>query len=597
MIPPDRFQRFYVKGTGVGEWEAAKPLVLTAPQGYLLRMDNVNDEYGPRFNVYNGDVADPVGSNAELMSRPAIAKTMTIVYVGTGEYDMSTYVELIEVKPYAIQNAMDPKGNGTISASTESAYAGDTVTLTTTPDEGYVLSGIDVWWIDENDNNKYVEVRGVTWYNNEAKFVMPFADVNYRAFFSPIDDYGELAVSIPKTGSMALDIPSGAQSIYLINELSDDGNYIDNADGVVTLTAPEGYALYINGYIDIADENDSLIVFDGNSMNADTLLVKNKSTYIGTFSSSRSLTFRFKSNENANDYGLKLYIDIVKKINSFAAVSVYEDMYENTIGYVNGDYAGTDAVSIPGPIDVDWVEFDREFTPKVATTVVLPFKLPENSTVNGKFYKLSEVKQVGNAWKAFMTWIGENVVPEANQPYAFIVNDDENRLQISGYDNAKISLQTAETAEQVDISKNWIFKGTYSFKTWDDYAERSLAYAFAGRSEKGISKGKFGKVAEDSYANPLRAYLCKRDASVRLQPQGRPIAKNESFVGSIENLPETIDIEFRDTEEKTTAVGRLNTVTGEIQIDRWYDLKGRKLDSKPTTKGTYFNNHKRVIVK
>ena len=78
--------------------------------------------------------------------------------------------------------------------------------------------------------------------------------------------------------------------------------------------------------------------------------------------------------------------------------------------------------------------------------------------------------------------------------------------------------------------------------------------------------------------------MCKKNADVRL---GRPLAKGE--VSSIESLPESIDVEFIDEEEKTTAIGRMNTVTGAVKIERWFDLKGRSTNHKPTTKGAFFN--------
>jgi hypothetical protein len=52
-------------------------------------------------------------------------------------------------------------------------------------------------------------------------------------------------------------------------------------------------------------------------------------------------------------------------------------------------------------------------------------------------------------------------------------------------------------------------------------------------------------------------------------------------------------------DEKGSAIGggTVNTVTGQFRMDHWYDLQGRKLKGKPTTKGTYYHNGKMVIVK
>lgn len=35
----------------------------------------------------------------------------------------------------------------------------------------------------------------------------------------------------------------------------------------------------------------------------------------------------------------------------------------------------------------------------------------------------------------------------------------------------------------------------------------------------------------------------------------------------------------------------------ELKSDAWYDLSGRKLDGKPTAKGVYVNNNRKVVIK
>jgi hypothetical protein len=99
------------------------------------------------------------------------------------------------------------------------------------------------------------------------------------------------------------------------------------------------------------------------------------------------------------------------------------------------------------------------------------------------------------------------------------------------------------------------------------------------------------------YANPLRAYLRKKDASVVLKARGRAVATPVTSFG-LENLPETIDAEFvREIAngEKTTFVGRMNTRTGEFKMLRDYDLKGRRVNGTNKARGAYYG--KKVIKK
>ena len=74
------------------------------------------------------------------------------------------------------------------------------------------------------------------------------------------------------------------------------------------------------------------------------------------------------------------------------------------------------------------------------------------------------------------------------------------------------------------------------------------------------------------------------------------IGKN-SLAKSVESiapeLPETIDVTLIDEVEGTTRTARWNMATGEIvKVNGWYDLKGRKLNSKPQNKGMFIGNTK-----
>ena len=71
--------------------------------------------------------------------------------------------------------------------------------------------------------------------------------------------------------------------------------------------------------------------------------------------------------------------------------------------------------------------------------------------------------------------------------------------------------------------------------------------------------------------------------------------ENSSY--SINTLPSVIDVEITDENDNVLKIGKLNTVTGKVRVDRWFDLKGRKLNAEPKNSGSYYRNGKRVIVK
>ena len=75
-----------------------------------------------------------------------------------------------------------------------------------------------------------------------------------------------------------------------------------------------------------------------------------------------------------------------------------------------------------------------------------------------------------------------------------------------------------------------------------------------------------------------------------IEKKGKPLSQ-------LGTLPETLEVVIVNDEGKSIGGGTINTVTGQIRMNHWYDLQGRKLNSKPTTKGTYYHKGKLVIIK
>ena len=276
---------------------------------------------------------------------------------------------------------------------------------------------------------------------------------------------------------------------------------------------------------------------------------------------------------------------------------------------IDGEFSGDVTLAAPNAVEVDEIDFNREFKAGVPATVVLPFDLPEGATTNAKFYYLKEVVQDGMSWVATMKNIGSKNLPAANTPYAVIVPDGGKlQFDLKGQ-KASVSTSYKDTTRVAD--GNWLFVGVYTYKVWEEGDEEiGLAYGFAGsKSAGGAAEGEFGKLAIDysgdtpqyPYAYPLRAYLRKADASVQLKPaQGRPVAPGESPVAnySVELLPESIDVLFIDEDEngeQTTFMARMNTRTGEFKMLRNYDLKGRKVNGATKARGAYYG--KKVLNK
>ena len=296
-------------------------------------------------------------------------------------------------------------------------------------------------------------------------------------------------------------------------------------------------------------------------------------------------------------------INVVSSIEDYPSVHFFKHN-GGTLLELNADYSGKETLSIPAPIVVDSIDFKRMLTPLTPATTVLPFTLPKGTTLNADFYYVQKVEQVGCSWDATMKYIGTGNLPKANTPYTFILNEGESNLRFDMH-GKQATVETDEIADVPDETGKWYFKGLYSYRVWkdDDDEENNeigLAYGFAGSNEDGIAKGEFGRVKDGAYAVPMTSYLRKANAQVRLNCQDAPSSNGAKYASLASIDADVITVRFveddENGEEKTTAIGRLDAFTGEIKIDRWYDLKGRRMNNaNRAAKGSYYG--KKVLKK
>ena len=433
--------------------------------------------------------------------------------------------------------------------------------------------------------------------NDLSAWTSPDHDMLLQFYSSTKEWPGENQAGLDLTVELALDIGTDGLGQY---SFANDEDHLEmhasetnsKVNKATALTSPAGTIMYVT-FDAVLAEGDTVVVLNGGSNSTDTLFKKtNANSADVVYIPNNKATICVNTNNDGLNNILRAVANVVTKNveQSVAGVDVYTvDDYK--AAKINDVQIG--AFSITSPITVDAVAFDREFTAGTPATIVLPFQLPAGAETNGKFYYLKKIVQVTGEcrWKATMTWIrakNANALPEANTPYAVIIPEGtELWFKLNGN---RTTIQTGELAEQPDVNGNWIFKGTYEYKAWETESDGiGLDYAIAKTAGEGYKAGDFVKIGSGVTSAPMRAYISKANSGVTLQPVGnaRPLAQSE--ISSIENLPESIDVEFVDEDEKTTAIGRLNTVTGAIKIDRWFDLKGRSTNHKPTTKGAFFN--------
>ena len=141
---------------------------------------------------------------------------------------------------------------------------------------------------------------------------------------------------------------------------------------------------------------------------------------------------------------------------------------------------------------------------------------------------------------------------------------------------------------------DWNFYGTYKGKTW---TETSKDYGFAahgGTAAHGeeVVAGQFVRFTTGAFIKPMRCYLSY--VGTEAPAPARGLTRSAA---ATDELPQTIIVRLVSRSGETTDIGTIDTRTGEFTPDGWYDMNGRKLSGKPSTKGIYINNGKKVAIK
>ena len=246
-------------------------------------------------------------------------------------------------------------------------------------------------------------------------------------------------------------------------------------------------------------------------------------------------------------------------------------------------------------------EYSRTFNCGVAATLCLPFELRYTQILPyGKVYTFDGVDKTTNPkWTVVMredepsNRVTGNLA--ANTPYLFLPyildgksQGDAMPLIFTGEVTTAANAGYASKAEGTD-GAYWTFQGVYYNVAWNNgNANLGKVYGFAANSYNGgsynVSPGDFVKAAAGASIAPFRAFL-------QFTPAG-----SSSRTRGADELPATMSVRLISASGTPTAIGTLDTRTGEITFgDEWYSLDGRKLDGEPTKKGVYIYKGKKVI--
>lgn len=260
-------------------------------------------------------------------------------------------------------------------------------------------------------------------------------------------------------------------------------------------------------------------------------------------------------------------------------------------------------VSIPQDVVVDTVIYNRQFPAgNYASTIMLPFSTYDGCTPATNFFTAVRLTNYGQGLVVDFGAINNDRISakvEANTPYLVITDNETMTFKTAcwtGSETAKNVVLNTTVGESVVHFDNWEFRGSYQHIQWNEGSSAlGRVYGFASKAKDGVSVGQFVKGAAGASVPPMRAYLYYNKVAVA----AKAAAGVEVSSLSDEELPETITIRLLNKDGTVMSIGQMNTISGEITMDKdlWFDLKGRKFNKKPTVKGTYYNQGRKVIIK
>lgn len=224
--------------------------------------------------------------------------------------------------------------------------------------------------------------------------------------------------------------------------------------------------------------------------------------------------------------------------------------------------------------------YKREFALGVSSTICLPFDFTPSENI-GTFY---EFFNVNSEWSEVIMTKVVSVSYSANKPYLFIPAANGELVFEGTIDNEDVMAGVAN-----DDFGYWNFTGTYAEKRWDaqnNTQEIGRIYGLAsGQGYEGAAAGTEAGVfvkLNTGGIKPFRAYLEYTSGQTRAITRG----------GQSE-LPSGMRVKLVDRNDQTTGFKTLGTQA----VEEWFELSGRKLIKKPTTRGLYIKNGNKVVIK
>ena len=230
------------------------------------------------------------------------------------------------------------------------------------------------------------------------------------------------------------------------------------------------------------------------------------------------------------------------------------------------------------------VALKRAFPKGKKQTVCLPFAPGELL----KYGKVWEFTGISGDNKAVMTQRESGL--QANTPYIFEATNDLLNITFPS-----VGISIGNDPKTADATAGFTFHGTYTQKHWlatSDEVTQGTIYGFMAEDNDGQATGQFVRARRETFLRPFSCYLEYNGAL----NDTNPTSQAPSLRSPIEALPDVIDIVWQPAVGSTTEITTTD-FTDYTDSDAWYTLSGTRLNGKPSAKGLYIVNGRKVVIK
>ncbi|MBO7045628.1 MAG: hypothetical protein J6W38_04660, partial [Prevotella sp.] len=467
-------------------------------------------------------------------------------------------------------------------------YTGGTIDISAYTVKNYygsaLTEGTDYNVTLKRDGAVASEVKEEGLYSLELSGISPYTETKVVQFLvaaypdalsvDPDYEYGDagvLYVNMPASGSGSVDLTGYSSDLTF--KIYDDGGKNNNCslgcNSTFTVKAPAGYAVKLTGNVDALKASDVsyLTVYNGTETTDANHIGNEKygttgGENIGTLVSGQTMTLKFTTIGSPTTFpGLNLTVTFVPSLSEADGITT----------------------AIAAEIAGKQVNFTRSFANGVASTICLPF--PMTGLAENTVYEMTSMDKTGEDWVATMTNVTST---DAGKPY-LVKTQADGAVQFSGTVPNDFDGTAGTSSATYNGDGSWTFRGTYTTLTYGTNLTGAV-YGFAGAAYglNSVKAGDFVKAETGAYVSPFRCYLTyNAPSSARGMTRGADI-----------ELPSRIIVRLVDSNGQTTAIGSMDTKTGEVVFgDAWYSLDGRRIQGQPTKKGMYINNGHKIIIK